>query len=76
MTKGKLGASERNALPDSDFAVPGKRKLPIEDPHHAANAASRVNQAKGLTPAEKASANKRIANAEKKFGMHRDSAKE
>jgi hypothetical protein len=31
----------RDALPSSDFAVPG-RKYPINDPNHARNALSRV----------------------------------
>jgi hypothetical protein len=36
-----LHAAERNAEPSSDFAMPGKRKYPMPDRSHAANALSR-----------------------------------
>ena len=49
--KAKLKAKERNALPDSDFALPGRR-YPIHDINHARNALSRV--ATNGTPEEKA----------------------
>lgn len=39
----ELTAAERDALPDSDFALPGRR-YPIHDLHHAANAIARVEQ--------------------------------
>lgn len=39
----KLNANERNALPDKDFAGPG-RSYPIEDESHARNALARVSQ--------------------------------
>lgn len=55
-----LTTKRRNTLKDSDFAVPGKRKLPIHDCSHARNAAARLNQTKGLTAEEKRTANKRI----------------
>jgi|GEM_PF-1483724 len=41
---GKLTTAERNALPDSEFAEPEKRKYPIEDINHARNALARVSQ--------------------------------
>ena len=47
----KLTSKRRNALPASDFALPGRR-YPIEDKAHARNALARVS-ANG-TPAEKA----------------------
>ena len=46
-----LTSAERNALPDSDFALPG-RHYPIEDPGHGRDALSRVS-ANG-TPEQKA----------------------
>jgi hypothetical protein len=58
---GRLTARERQHLPTSDFALPGKGKgpkgagagsYPIPDPSHARNALSRVS-ANG-SPAEKA----------------------
>ena len=41
--KAKLKAKQRNALPDSAFALPGRR-YPIHDESHARNALSRVSQ--------------------------------
>jgi len=49
--KAKLKAKTRNALPDSAFALPGRR-YPIHDISHARNALSRVAQ--NGTPEEKA----------------------
>lgn len=39
--KAKLTADERNALPDSDFAIPETREYPIHNRSHAENALSR-----------------------------------
>ena len=39
-----LTAAERNALPDSEFALPDKREYPIHDESHARDALSRVQQ--------------------------------
>lgn len=49
--KKKLNASARNSLPDSAFALPG-RKYPINDENHARNALARVAQ--NGTPEEQA----------------------
>ena len=48
---GRLTASDRNALPASDFALPGRR-YPIENSSHGKNALARVAQ--HGSPAEKA----------------------
>lgn len=48
----KLTAAKRNKLKGSQFALPGKRGYPINDPSHARNALSRVSQFG--SPAEKA----------------------
>lgn len=40
----KLKASTRNALPRSEFGLPGARKYPINDRAHAANAKARATQ--------------------------------
>lgn len=40
MTKAKLTQAERDALPDSDFAIPSKRECPIHDISHARAALS------------------------------------
>jgi hypothetical protein len=40
----KLKAATRNALPASDFGMPGQRKYPMPDASHAANAKARAQQ--------------------------------
>ncbi len=40
----KLTAKERNKLPKSKFALPGKEKYPVQDKSHAANAKARATQ--------------------------------
>lgn len=50
----KLKAAKRNALPASEFGMPGQRKYPMPDKSHAVNAKARATQmvAKGkLSPA-------------------------
>ncbi len=58
-----LTTKKRNNIKDSDFAVPGKRKLPIHDCSHARNAAARLPQTKGLTSEERRIAKQRIQKA-------------
>lgn len=41
---GELSAAYRNSLKKKQFAQPGKRKYPIHDRGHAANAKSRATQ--------------------------------
>lgn len=40
----KLKAARRNALPKSEFGLPGSRKYPMPDRSHAANAKARATQ--------------------------------
>ena len=40
----KLKASTRNALPKSEFGLPGSRKYPMPDRSHAADAKARATQ--------------------------------
>ena len=40
----KLKAKTRNKLPESKFALPEKRKFPVEDRSHAANAKARASE--------------------------------
>jgi hypothetical protein len=54
---GRLTAKSRNALPASDFALPGRR-YPVEDASHARNALSRVSQ--NGTAAEKAAVRRKV----------------
>ncbi|MBO4228435.1 hypothetical protein [Bradyrhizobium neotropicale] len=48
----KLSGRSRKRLPKKSFAIPGKRKYPIHDRAHAANALARVSQ--HGTPSQKA----------------------
>ena len=71
----KLTTTSRKALPDSSFALvyrdkkTGKklRRFPIYDAAHARNALARLSQAKGLTPAQKATVKRKAQAALKKF---------
>lgn len=65
----KLTQKERDALPAGDFAVPGKRELPMHDREHVKLAWDMVERTKGLTPDEKRTARKRILERAKKFGI-------
>ncbi len=49
VSKAKLKAKARRALPDSDFALPEKREFPIHDENHARAALSMLHNA---SPAE------------------------
>ena len=40
----KLTTKKRNALPKSDFGLPGSEKYPMPDKSHAANAKARASQ--------------------------------
>jgi len=50
----------RDALPDDQFAVPGKRKLPINDEQHTKSAHTMVDRTHGLTDEERVEAKHRI----------------
>lgn len=53
----KLSSKQRNALPKSDYGMPGQKKYPMPDKAHAANAKARATQQvkKGnLSPSSKA----------------------
>lgn len=55
-----LSKEERDALPDSAFAVPGKRMIPLHDERHVSMAFETVLKAKGLTDEEREEARTRI----------------
>ena len=53
----ELSTKKRNAEPKSDFGLPDKRKYPMPDKSHAANAKARATQQRkkgNLTKAEEA----------------------
>lgn len=65
----KLKTKQRDALPSSDFAVPGKRVMPINDKIHVEKAWQLKDTAHDLTPAEKTTARKRIIRRAKELGI-------
>jgi hypothetical protein len=64
-----LTAAERAALSDDDFAVPGKRELPIKDRNHVEAAWDLIDRTADLTDAEKTEARRRILARAKALGM-------
>ncbi len=65
----KLDKKARGAIPDEHFAVPGKRKLPLNDERHTRLAWDMVERTHGLTPAEKSEARRRIIKRAKELGI-------
>ena len=55
-----LDKKSRKALPDEHFAVPGKRKLPINDERHTRLAWDMVDKTQDLSPEERKTARERI----------------
>jgi hypothetical protein len=70
---GKLTAAKRKELPKKDFAEPGKRKYPIPDKSHAANAKARVAQ--HGTPTEKKKVDAAVARKFPEMGKKKDEKK-
>lgn len=64
-----LRAAARNNLPASDFAVPGKRRLPMHDRIHAQLAWRMVNRTQGLSPEERETAKRRILSRLRSMGI-------
>jgi hypothetical protein len=64
-----LSKKERDALPDDDFAVPGKRELPMHDEKHARLAWDMVECTEGLTDKERKTARERIRHKAKELGI-------
>lgn len=64
-----LTKDQRNALPESDFAVPGKRKLPMHDATHVRLAHDMVDRTQGLTDHERAEARHRILKRAHELGV-------
>lgn len=59
----KLIAATRNALPKSEFGLPGSRKFPMPDKSHAANGKARATQGVALGTLSPSSAAKIRAKA-------------
>jgi hypothetical protein len=50
---GPLSAQDREGLPDSIFAFPKQRKMPLNDADHVRNAVARFNQVEDVSDAER-----------------------
>lgn len=64
-----LDKAAREALPDEHFAVPGKRKLPINDDTHTRLAWDMVDRTKDLSEDERAEARRNIRRRAKELGI-------
>lgn len=67
-----MDTKQRNALTDSDFAVPAKRALPITDETHVRMAWDMLDYTKGLSDPERAEARRRILRKAHELGIHTD----
>ena len=66
---GKLDPRERRALPDSAFALPELRELPLVDAEHVIEAVSRIAELRWISPADRARAVANISAAAAHFGI-------
>ena len=66
---GKLGAKEREELPDSAFAFPKQRKEPLTDATHVRNALARFDQVEDVSDADRDLAFANIRKAAEHFGV-------
>ncbi|MDT4989558.1 MAG: hypothetical protein QOI74_3652 [Micromonosporaceae bacterium] len=66
---GELSSSERDQLPDTVYAFPGKRKEPLTDASHVRNALARFDQVKDVTRAEREQAYANIVKAAEHYGV-------
>jgi uncharacterized protein DUF6582 len=64
-----LSKKERDGLPADDFAVPGKRALPMHDEHHVRMAWDMVARTQGLSADERKEARRRIIARAKQLGV-------
>jgi hypothetical protein len=64
-----LTKEERDKLPESDFAVPGKRELPMHDERHVKLAWDMVDRTADLTPEERSAARGHILRRAKELGV-------
>ncbi|MDQ6692529.1 MAG: hypothetical protein M3Z13_07155 [Candidatus Dormibacteraeota bacterium] len=65
----ELNSKKRDKLPESDFAFPKERKMPLNDAGHVRSASARFNQVEGVSASEKATAKTKIVKAAKKHGV-------
>jgi hypothetical protein len=66
---GDLDTADRNELPDSAYAFPGKRKEPLTDARHVRNALARFDQVQDVSDSERDQAFANIQKAAKHYGV-------
>jgi hypothetical protein len=66
---GELSSKDRQELPDSVYAFPGKRKEPLTDARHVRNALARFDQVQGVNDAERDEAFANIKAAAKHYDV-------
>ena len=66
---GDLSTKDRDKLPDSVYAFPGKRKEPLTDASHVRNAVARFDQVQGVSDEEREQAFANIKEAAKHYGV-------
>jgi hypothetical protein len=66
---GQLDTEDRQELPDSAYAFPGKRKEPLTDASHVRNALARFDQVKDVTDRERDEAFANILAAARHYGV-------
>src|SRR3954462_5533178 len=68
-THADLDTDKRNALPESVYAFPDRRKEPLTDAKHVRNALARFDQVKGVSDAERDRAFANIRKAATHYGV-------
>ena len=68
-THGQLDAADRDALPDSVFAFPDARKLPLVDASHVRNALARFDQVTDVSDADRDAAFANILTAARHYDV-------
>ncbi len=66
---GRLDSADRDALPDSVFAFPKERKLPLTDASHVRNALARFDQVTDVSDADRDAAFANILKAAKHYDV-------
>lgn len=66
---GDLSSKDRDDLPDSVYAFPGKRKEPLTDASHVRNALARFDQVGDVTDEEREQAFANIKKAADHYGV-------
>jgi hypothetical protein len=64
---GELDTRDRDKLPDSVYAFPGKRREPLTDASHVRNAVARFDQVQGVTDTEREQAFANIKKAARHY---------